>query len=162
MKRLRSHARGVFVVCRRGALLGAMGAVLMAPAAFAGPPQRHRHPHPHASPPAAAAATTVNFRQNALFTCNGAFGGAAVPTDTATISSTVATVSATVRVVAPPGTFVSGQLTQGFCLRLAFFSFTVGPTGIGTTTVTDLRVSNRAFVWIVEGGRLEITPSVGV
>jgi hypothetical protein len=104
----------------------------------------------------------VNFRRNALFTCFGAFGG--IPTaDFANITSTFFTITATVTVFAPPGTAVFGQLVQSGCVRFKFFSFVVGPTGVGTTTVTDLRVSRDAFVFInTSNGQFEITPEVFV
>jgi hypothetical protein len=102
----------------------------------------------------------VNFRVGALFTCTGASGGVPVATDTARITATATTITVTVTVRGAPGTFVSGQLTQNNCVRLRFFSFTIPPTGVGTITFTDLRISNAAFVWIVKGGVLEITPRV--
>jgi hypothetical protein len=151
MKRLRA-TRSLSVACRSGAALCAVGAVLAA----AAPAQARHHP-----PRPAAAPTAVNFRSGALFTCFGASGGLANG-NTATISSpNFFTVTAVVTVSAPPGTVISGQLTQGGCARLKFFTFAVPATGTRTFTVSDVRVSNTAFVWIVGGvAGLQITPGV--
>jgi hypothetical protein len=139
MKSLR-NPRSLSVVVRRGAVLGALAAALAVPAS--------------------ASAATTNFRSNALFSCAGAVGG--IPTaNTANITSTLTTVSAKVTVHAPPGTSVFGQLTQGNCLRLKFFTLSVGLSGTATTTVSDLKISNRAFVWFTNTlGQLQITPAV--
>ena len=110
------------------------------------------------------ASTLVNFRTNAIFNCLTGADNTGIPTNnTANISSSLTTVSAVVTVHAPPFTTVFGQLDQTGCARLKFFSFTVGPSGTGTTTVTDLRVTNGAFVWIVDtAGDFQITPLVSL
>jgi hypothetical protein len=110
--------------------------------------------HPTSSDP------VVHFQRNALFTCFGAGGG--LPTaNTASITASFATFTAVVTVHAPPGTSVFGELTQSGCLRLKFFTFIVPASGVGTTTVTDLRISNDAFVWFNDtAGDFQITPEV--
>jgi hypothetical protein len=110
-----------------------------------------------------AGATTVNFRQNALFTCFGANGtGTGTPTaNTAELTANFTTITAKVTVHSVPGTTVSGQLTQSSCARLKFFSFTIPASGVGTTTVTDLRIRGDAFVWFNDtNGDFQITPEV--
>jgi hypothetical protein len=103
----------------------------------------------------------VNFRRNAIFTCFGALGTGTPTTNTASISATFTSIKAVVTVHAPPFTTVFGQLDQSGCVRLKFFSFTVGASGVGTTTVTDFRISNDAFVWFVDTvGEFQITPEV--
>jgi hypothetical protein len=103
----------------------------------------------------------VNLRRNALFSCFGA-GATGTPTaDTANITASLGTVTAVVTVHAPPGTRVFGQLTQSGCVRLKFFTLAIGPGGVGTTTVSDLRVSRDAFVWFVtSAGGFEVSPEV--
>jgi hypothetical protein len=173
MTRLRI-ARGLSSARRRGAKLAVLAAGLVALATFApasagaklDPPNGARDGWPppnwrrHGPGPAAPTNPLVNFRRNALFTCFGAAGGIATPS-TARITATATTVTAMLRIVAPPGTVISGQLDQSGCSRLKFFTTTVGITGVATLTVTDLRVSNDAFVWIVGGvAGLQITPEV--
>jgi hypothetical protein len=103
----------------------------------------------------------VNFRRNAIFTCFGADGTGTPTANTANITASRTTVSAVVTVHAPAGTTVFGDLTQSGCLRLKFFTFKVGASGVGTTTVTDARISNDAFVFIEDTvGDFQITPEV--
>jgi hypothetical protein len=46
-------------------------------------------------------------------------------------------------------------------VRLKFFSFTVPKGGVGSTTVTDARITNDAFVFIEDTvGDFQITPEV--
>jgi hypothetical protein len=154
------------VVRRRGAKLTAVAAGLVALGAFAAVPAAAKHdatgdrPDAHEHPTSSSSDPVVNFRRNALFTCFGANGGA--PTaNTANITATLTTVKAVVTVHAPPFTTVFGQLDQSGCARLKFFSFTIPFSGVGTTTVTDLRISNDAFVWFNDtAGEFQITPEV--
>jgi hypothetical protein len=173
-----SRARSAPAVRRRAAKLAAVAAGLVALAAFApvsanaanglsansaarpAVQQCGGRWHPR---PCEVADPVVNFRRNALFSCFfGAVGG--IPTaNTANITATFFTVTATVTVFGTPGTTVFGQLVQGACARLRFFTVTVGPTGVGTTTVTDFRVSNTVFLWFnSNAGDFEITPRVSV
>jgi hypothetical protein len=56
---------------------------------------------------------------------------------------------------------VSGQLTRSGCARLKFFSFTIPASGVGTTTVTDLRIRGDALVWFKDtNGDFQITSEV--
>jgi hypothetical protein len=111
--------------------------------------------------PGASRDPIVNFRRNALFSCFGADATGIPTADTANITASFATVTAVVTVHAPPGTRVFGQLTQSGCVRLKFFTFTIGLGGVGTTTVSDLRVSNDAFAWFVtSAGGFEVSPEV--
>jgi hypothetical protein len=133
-----------------------MAAALLATAAV---PAQARHRAPQA-----AAAAPVPFRQGALFTCTGALGGVA-NANRATISSpNPFTVTAVVTVTGTPGSTFFGQLTQSGCLRTKFFTVTV-PFGstTGTAVVSDLRISNAAFVYLVGGVTgLQITPLVAL
>jgi hypothetical protein len=46
-------------------------------------------------------------------------------------------------------------------LRLKFFTFTVPASGVGTTTVTDTRITNDAFVSFSDTvGDFQLTPEV--
>jgi hypothetical protein len=177
MKRLRM-TRSVGVVRRKGARLAAVAAGLVALAAFTAVPADARHvpgadgsdgghwsdggghrPPGDGSPPTAA--SLVNFRRDALFSCFGADGSGTPTANTANITAGLTTITALVTVHAPPGSAVSGQLTQSGCVKLKFFTFVIGATGSGTTTVTDLRVSNMAFVWFNDtAGDFQITPTV--
>jgi hypothetical protein len=159
----RRITRSMSVVRRSGAKVAAVVAGLVALGTFTAVPAAARHDargdgsdlvaHWYDGP-------VVNFRRNALFTCFGGFGG--TPTaNTASISATFTTIKAVVTVHAPPFTTVFGQLDQSGCARLKFFSFTVGASGVGTTTVTDLRISSDAFVWFNDtAGDFQITPEV--
>jgi hypothetical protein len=171
MKRLR-FARSVSVVRRRGARLAAVAAGSAALAAFAAAPaDAWQDPGSDGGPgtcaqgrrPGGAQASVsslVNFRRNALFTCFGANGGTATP-NTASITATPTLIRAVVTVRAPVGTSVFGQLTQSGCARLKFFTFRVPLGGVATVTVTDLRISNDAFVWFNDTiGEFQITPEV--
>ena len=104
----------------------------------------------------------VNFRTGAIFSCiNGADNTGVATANTANITATLTTVSAVVTVHALPGTSVFGELTQAGCARLKFFSFTVPASGVGTTTVTDLRITGGAFVSFSDtAGEFQITPIV--
>jgi hypothetical protein len=154
MKRLRDPRR--LSVNRPSA---AVLVAVMALAAFAAAPAQARHRDRSPSP--SVAASLVNFRQGALFSCFGAVGG--IPNaNRANISSTALTVTAVVTVTAAPGSTFFGQLTQSGCARTKFFTVTV-PFGstTGTAVVSDLRVSNGAFVYLVGGVTgLQITPLV--
>jgi hypothetical protein len=109
----------------------------------------------------APAGTSVNFRKNALFTCFGANGTGTATANTAQITASLTTITAKLTVQAPAGTMVFGQLTQSGCARLKFFNFTVPPSGTGTITVTDLRISGDAFAWFNDThGDFQITPEV--
>lgn len=56
---------------------------------------------------------------------------------------------------------VSGQLMQSDCARLKFFSFTIAASGVGITTVTDLRIRCDALVWFNDtNGDFQFTPEV--
>jgi hypothetical protein len=168
MKRLRIP-RSISVVRRRGVKLAALAAGLIALTAFAAVPASARHADGDGPDPGAfggrggqlpTASGVVNFRRMALFTCFGANGG--TPTsNTANITSTLTTVKAVVTVHAPPFTTVYGQLDQSGCAKIKFFSFTIPASGVGTFTVTDLRVSRDAFVWFNDtAGDFQITPEV--
>jgi hypothetical protein len=146
--------------------LVAMGAVATGPA-LAGDDHGPGGPDPtdqssDARPTNAAANSTVNFRQGALFSCFGADGTGIAAPSTANITANATTVTAVVTVRAAPFTTIFGQLTQSGCARLKFFTVSVGASGTKTETVSDLRVSNDAFVWFVSsgGGSLQITPEV--
>src|SRR5262245_28073479 len=103
--------------CRKGAVLAVVIASLTVPA-LAAPP----FPRPKRPPwPPGATDPTVTFRTGALFTCLGGTGGTAT-TNSADVSATFTTITAKVTVHAPAGTQVFGQLTQGGCLRLKFFT----------------------------------------
>jgi hypothetical protein len=103
----------------------------------------------------------VNFRRNAIFTCFGADGTGIPTANAANITASPTTVTAVVTVHAPPFTSVFGELTQSGCTRLKFFSFTVGASGVGTTTVTDFRIAPDAFVSFSDtAGDFQITPEV--
>jgi hypothetical protein len=128
-------------------------------AALAAAPAQARHRD--RSSPQSVAATLVNFRQGALFSCFGAVGGVA-NANRASIASTALTVTAVVTVTATPGSTFFGQLTQNGCARTKFFTVTV-PFGsaTGTAVVSDLRIGNAAFVYLVGGVTgLQITPLV--
>lgn len=173
------RTRWLSVVRHRATRLAALAAGLLALGAFAAVPAVAHHgprgdwPAPSepsstrdesgtsASSAATAASSTVNFRQNALFTCFGA-GNTGTPTaNTATITAGPTTITAVVTVHAPAGTMVSGQLTQSGCARLKFFSFTVPASRMATVTITDLRISRNAFVWFNDTARdFQITPEV--
>ena len=108
----------------------------------------------------ATTASNVPLRRNAIFTCFGASGGTNTA-DTANITANLTTITAMVTVHSAPGTIINGQLTQSGCFRLKFFTFSIPASGVRTFTVTDLRVSNDAFVWInTTTGAFEITPEV--
>jgi hypothetical protein len=167
----RRITRSMSVVRRSGAKLAAVVAGLVALGTFTAVPAAARHDargdgsdlvaHWYdGGEHRASGDPVVNFRRNALFTCFGGFGG--TPTaNTASISATFTTIKAVVTVHAPPFTTVFGQLDQSGCARLKFFSFTVGASGVGTTTVTDLRISSDAFVWFNDtAGDFQITPEV--
>jgi hypothetical protein len=157
------------VVCRQGA---GVAAGLVALGAFAAVPAAARHDargdgsdagrhwsdggeHRSSGDP------VVNFRRNAIFTCFGSDGTGTPTANTANISATLTTIKAVVTVRAPAGTTVFGELTQSGCVRLKFFSFTVPASGVGTATVTDLRISNDAFVSFSDTvGDFQITPEV--
>jgi hypothetical protein len=178
MKRLRI-TRGMSVVRRRGVKLAAVAAGLVALGAFAVVPAVAKHDGRGNAPAAGEQRSDagdhpshaggkvrntgdplVTFRRNAIFTCFGAFGGANTA-NTANITASLTTVKAVVTVHARAGTTVFGQLTQSGCLRLKFFTFTVPASGVGTTTVTDLRISANAFVWFNDTvGDFQITPEV--
>jgi hypothetical protein len=103
----------------------------------------------------------VSFRRNAIFSCFGADGTGTPTANTANISATLTTIKAVVTVHARAGTTVFGELWQSGCLRPKFFSFMVPASGVGTATVTDLRVSNDAFVSFSDTiGEFQITPEV--
>jgi hypothetical protein len=171
MERLRiTHSMSI--VRRRGAKLAAVASGLVALGAFGAvqadaghdpSPDRSgaREHRSDAGKQQRAGDPVVNFRRNAIFTCFGA-GRTGTPTsNTANITATLTTVRAVVTVHARPNTTVSGQLTQSGCVRLKFFTFRVPASGIGTATVTDVRISNDAFVWFVDTvGDFEITPEV--
>jgi hypothetical protein len=157
------------VVRRRGVKLAALAAGLVALTAFAAVPASARHADGDGPDPGQfggrggqlpITGPLVNFRRNAIFTCFGAFTG--TPTaNTANITSTLTTVKAVVTVHAPPFTTVFGELTQSGCARLKFFSFTVPASGVGTATVSDLRISSDAFVSFSDtAGDYQITPEV--
>jgi hypothetical protein len=158
MKRLR-NTRRLSVTRHRPAGVAAVVAAAVAFSALAAVPAQARHRDRPSAP--SVAASVVNFRQGALFSCFGAIGG--VPNaNKATISSSFFTVTAVVTVTAAPGSTFFGQLTQNGCARTKFFTVTV-PFGrtTGTAVVSDLRVSNAAFVYLVGGVTgLQITPLV--
>jgi hypothetical protein len=168
MKQLRI-TRSMSVVRRRAAEVAAV-AGLVALGAFAAVPAAAsndaRGDWPGWSKPRfgerpIVTAQGVNFRRNAIFSCFGADGTGTPTANTANITANFAMIKAVVTVHAPAGTTVFGQLDQSNCSRLKFFSFTVPASGIGTTTVTDWRVSNDAFVWFNDtSGDFEITPEV--
>ena len=184
MEGLRS-ARRISGVRQTGAKLAAIAAVLVAMGAFGAVPAvakqfshgngnghgngpswktpKWNRPGDHCSEhcrPTALATQTVFFRRNALFTCFGATGGINTA-NTARITASLFTVTAVVTVHAPPGTTVSGQLTQSGCARLKFFSFSIGATGVRSFTVSDVRIRNDAFVWFNDtAGDFQITPEV--
>jgi hypothetical protein len=164
MKRLRI-THGMCVVRRKATKLAAVAAGLVALGAFAAIPAAAGHDsrgdrsdageHQTSSDP------VVNFRRNAIFTCFGADGTGTPTANTANITASLTTVTAVVTVHAPPGTTVFGELTQSGCLRLKFFTFTVPASSVGTATVTDLRISNDAFVSFSDTvGDFQITPEV--
>ena len=107
-------------------------------------------------------ASVVNFRQNAIFSCfTGSDNTGFATANTAQITTGFASVTAVVTIHALPGTTVFGQLTQSGCARLKFFTLKIPASGVGTTTVSDLRVSNDAFVWFNDtSGDFQITPDV--
>jgi hypothetical protein len=167
------------VVRRRGAKLAAVAAGLVALGVFAAGPAPARHDGPaHGSDAGkqrsdagkqrsdagerrSSGDAVVNFRRNAIFTCFGADGTGTATATTATITASRTAVNAVVTVHAPPGTTVFGDLTQSGCVKLQFFSFKIGASGVGSTTVTDVRVSNDAFVFIEDTvGDFQITPEV--
>jgi hypothetical protein len=164
MKQLRD-TRSVAVVRHRGARLAAVVAAAVALGAAAAVPAQARHRPPRHRDQAsqqAVAAAVVNFRQNAIFSCFGAVGGFPNANTANIFSPNVFTVTAIVTVTAPPGSTFFGQLTQSGCVRTKFFTVTV-PFGstTGTAVVSDLRVSNAAFVYLVGGVTgLQITPLV--
>jgi hypothetical protein len=103
----------------------------------------------------------VTFRRNAIYSCFGADSTGIPTANTASITASLTTFKAVVTVHAPPGTMVFGELTQSGCLRLKFFSFRVGALGVGTGTVTDLRITNDAFVSFSDTvGEFQLTPEV--
>jgi hypothetical protein len=166
----------MFVVGRRGAKLAAVAAGLVALGSLAAVPATARHDAGGGRPDAGehrsdarklagehrtSGDPVVNLRRNAIFSCFGADGTGTPTANTANITAVLATVQAVVTVHAPPGTAVFGQLVQSGCLRLKFFTFIVPASGVGTATVTDLRISNDAFVFIVDtAGDFQITPEV--
>lgn len=164
MKRPRI-THGMSFVRRKATKLAAVAAGLVALGAFAAIPAAGRNDargdrsdageHQTSSDP------VVNFRRNAIFTCFGADGTGTPTANTANITASFTTVTAVVTVHAPAGTTVFGELTQSGCLRLKFFTFTVLASGVGTATVTDLRISNDAFVSFSDTvGDFQITPEV--
>jgi hypothetical protein len=163
MKRLRiTHGRSV--VRRKATRLAAVAAGLVALGAFAAIPAAARHDARGNRSDASEHQTSsdpVVFRRNAIFTCFGADNTGTPTANTANITASLTTVTAVVTVNARPGTMVFGELTQSGCLRLKFFTFTVPASGVGTATVTDLRISNDAFVSFSDTvGDFQITPEV--
>jgi hypothetical protein len=171
--------RSMSVVHRRGAKLAAVAAGVVALGAFAAVPATARHDarvdgsdagqhwsdageqSSHAGEHVTSADPLVNFRRNAIFSCFGADGTGTPTANTANISATLTTIKAVVTVHAPAGTTVFGELTQSGCVRLKFFTFTVPASGVGTATVTDLRISRDAFVSFSDtAGDFQITPEV--
>jgi hypothetical protein len=153
------------VVRRKGAKLAGVAAGLVALGAFAAVPAAARHDArgdgSDAGGHRSSGDPVVNFRRNAIFTCFGADGTGTSTPNTANISATLTTIKAVVTVHARAGTTVFGELTQSGCVRLKFFSFTVPASGVGTATVTDLRISNDAFVFFSDTvGDFQITPEV--
>jgi hypothetical protein len=171
MKRLRI-TRGMSVFRRRGAKLAAVAAGLFALGAFTAVPAGARHDaradppgggehKSHAGEHQTSSDAVVNFRRNAIFTCFGADGTGITTANTANITAGLTTVTAVVTVHARAGTTVFGNLTQSGCLRLKFFTFVVPASGVGTATVTDLRISNDAFVFFSDtAGDFQISPEV--
>jgi hypothetical protein len=153
------------LVRRAGAKLAPVAAGLVALGAFAAVPAAARHDargdRPVAGKHRHPGDVVVNFRRNAIYSCFGADGTGIPTANTASITASLTTIKAVVTVVAPPGTTVFGELTQSGCLRLKFFSFRVPASGVGTGTVTDLRVTNDAFVSFSDTvGEFQLTPEV--
>ena len=167
MKRLRI-TRYMYVVRRRGAKLAALGIGLVALGAFtaavpagARPGARGDRPDRGEHGTSRSSDALVTFRRNAIFTCFGADATGIATANTANITASLTTVTDVVTLHAPPGTTVFGNLTQSGCLRLKFFTFTVSASGVGTATITDLRITNDAFVFFSDtAGDFQITPEV--